>query len=492
MTKQTRTRFGFCLALVLLSSETSTRIQASPCLFHASYEYRSKVVTRSLIDEALLETRGGWFRLKSFVKDDNTTKACTGYALDSTARNDLGTIDSTLTESTPVLLAAELRKKGIESHNEGKFEAAAQQFHEAANLLESQLGREGGEKEIDSIKGAWSTCCFHESLCWLKAEKYDSCVAACTSLLDCEHPPPAMIRGRAFHRRAKALVGLGDIDAALVDARSAAFLGDSNGVAFYGKLLRDTGGKAPVDTAFPSADMSALLEAFLGKSQPMVDSGSAVTGSGSELLTSSLLGSLGGLRGLGVNPLGSGGGKGGGSAAKGVLKSLSEKLEDESTHEGICSYLQSINPLQVQSIASMVGLQLSSRSVIRLVNLVHGITPKTIKRTVKLTRHGLWGVQLVRKIMALMSKYRHLFFLLFLFQWTLSAVFQPTPMLSVKAKGKGTQVAPEPVHRTNSGVCFPNNGGGFARQQECRKPLTPGGLLKQAGGAGLAALAVNP
>lgn len=481
--------------MLLLSSATRTRIHASPSGFHSSAEYRSKLVSRSLIDDALLHTRGGWFRRKGFAKDDNTTQASTESSIDTTKRNALGETGSFLTESTPVQIAEALRKKGIECHEKGNFEAAAQQFHEAANLLESQMCQQGREGETDGIKGAWSTCRFHESLCCLKAENYEGCVTACTSLLDCEHPPPAMIRGRAFHRRAKALVALGDIDAALVDARSAAFLGDNNGVSYYGKLLRETSARAPVDSTLPSPDTSALLETLLSKSQSMIESGSgSIGGSGSELSTPSLLGSLGGLRGLGGHSpgVGSGKGGGGGSLATAALKSLYKKMEDESIYERICNYLQSTNPMQVQSIASMVGLQLPSSSASRLVILAHGITPKTIRRMVKLTRHGVWGVRLVRKIMALISKYRHLFFLVFLFQWTKSAVFQPIPV--PKAQGKVSQPALKPVHRANNSGEHPPNVtfGGVAGQQEGYKPLTPGGLLKQAGGAGLVGIAVDP
>ena len=184
-----------------------------------------------------------------------------------------------------------------------------------------------------------------------------------------------------------------------------------------------------------------------------------------------------------------GDGQGGaGSLAKSVLSSLSKKLEDEATHDGICTYLKSTNPVQVQSMASMAGVELSSESASKLVDIAHGITPKTIRRTVKWSKRGVWGVQLIRKTMKLLSKYRHLIFLMFLFQWTKSAVLRPLPTPKVKApRGRGGQPAPKPAQANTAGSPTPNQQGGG---EAAKKPLTPG-LLGRGPGGGLAALAAD-
>ena len=64
---------------------------------------------------------------------------------------------------------------------------------------------------------------------------------------------PAQIRARAHHRRAKARLSLGDLDGALEDARSAAFMGDRNAVQFYGRLMREGSGTSSGGGASGSA-----------------------------------------------------------------------------------------------------------------------------------------------------------------------------------------------------------------------------------------------
>lgn len=415
--------------------------------------------------------------------------------------------------------AAALRQRGKESHEEGKFAIAAMHFHQAANLLEACLDKEDLEEinEVDAeeanqddnsiditssseatssssvnLQDEWATCRLHESLCHLKAEDYQKCVEACSSLLESapeNHTPAAMIRARAHHRRAKALVALGDTDEALVDARSAAFLGERKAVTFYGKLLRDTGGS---DSSFLSSSSpmggltdpstSKLLESLLSKSSPHSDDSG-----GSDFMSSSLLSSMAGSF---LSPGGLGGAKGsggGGGMAKSIINSLSKKLEDESTHEGICQYLQSTNPMAIQSMASMAGIELSSGHANSLVKIAHGITPKTIRRTVKTSKRVIWGFQLIRKTMAVLSKYRHVLFLLMLLQWTKSALLRPAPMPKIKAakapKLPKQAAKAKPSLNANANQNANNNpnaaNGGQAKN---RKPKTPG-LLNPLGAA---------
>jgi len=399
--------------------------------------------------------------------------------------------------------AAEFRKLGKLSHDQGSFSDAAVQFRNAANLLEAGINHNNNnnnnmeheddddndndgaparkdtplsfvdndisDDDVNLLQNEWATCRLHESLCHLKAEDYEQCIEACSSLLNSiNHTPAAMIRARAHHRRAKAKVGIDDMDGALVDARSAAFLGDRKAVAYYGKLLRDTGGSSSSsssgnDIFSPSAfgtggfpDSSSLLESLLNKSGPSESGAGAFSGDGnpSDFFTSSLLNSLAGSPMSPGGPgssMGSGaGGGGGGSLAKSVLKSLSKKLEDESTHDGICEYLQSANAMQIQSMATMAGLQLTTGQASKLVSIAHGITPKTIRTVVKTIKRAIWSVQLIRKISSLISKYKHVIFFVLLLQWTKSAILRPIPIPKVKVPRGGAAAAAAAAAAANS------------------------------------------
>ena len=386
--------------------------------------------------------------------------------------------------------AAALRKQGKLSHDDGRFSDAAAQFHEAANLLDAGFEKEEAMEESEddnsssssdentsspkvNLQNEWATCRLHESLCHLKAEDYEQCIEACSSLLDTKHMVEGKTRARAHHRRAKAKVAVDDIDGALVDARSAAMLGDQKAVAYYGNLLRDTGRSDATMLATPASpmsgaggfpDSSSLLESLLNKSGPAGNSG----GNPSDFLTSSLLGSLTG------SPMSEmGGSPGGGGLAKSVISSLSKKLEDESTHDGICQYLQSTNPMQVQSMATMAGVPLSNGQATKLVSIAHGITPKTIRTTVKTTKRAIWGVQLIRKTMAVISKYRTVLLFVALLQFTKSAILRPIPVPKVKApraprRGRGAKAPTTGAPPKPNPCATTGNAGGKP------KPATPG------------------
>ena len=179
--------------------------------------------------------------------------------------------------------ASELRALGKEFHDEGDLTQAASLFDKAASILNSLFSNlssrernlvnddQGDDVLIDEISQEAATCRLHQALCALKNQEYQTCIDACTSLLDDdnidreidkEHEKTdedilnrneitkltftkphlsAAIRARAHHRRAKARLGLSDTDGALEDARTAAFLGDRGAVALYGRLMREKG-----------------------------------------------------------------------------------------------------------------------------------------------------------------------------------------------------------------------------------------------------------
>jgi tetratricopeptide (TPR) repeat protein len=337
--------------------------------------------------------------------------------------------------------ASVLRLAGKDLHDEGNFDEAADSFGAAANLLTPLLtsiaeNDDNNDDDSDLWTEEFATCRLHEALCRLKAEQYDQAAAACSDVLGLQGDSVApALRARAFHRRAKAQLELGDAAAALQDARSASFLGDRKAVALYGKLMRESspgssssssssssimsqvGGTSNADNL---ASSSALLESLLNKS-----SGGSPSSLGG--------GSTGG--GLPFSPLSllnmgqaAGGGEGQGNLAKSVLLSLSKRLEDEDTQDTICQYLQGTSGPQLQQMASMAGMQLQKGQAAKLASICNGVTPKTIRFTVKTTKRAIYGVQLIRKIMKLVAKYRNILVLLVLLAWIKSAYLRPIPI----------------------------------------------------------------
>jgi hypothetical protein len=211
--------------------------------------------TKSVMNTALLETRGGaWgFRSRSRVNETDTAANVTTQA-------------------------AKLRTLGkARSHDANQFQEAAAQFQQAADLLETMLRNQSSISDDSSVE-EWATCRLHDSICHLKAERYEEFVAACDSLVNEDRCAP-IFRARAYHRRAKAKLALEDTEGALIDARSAAFLGDRKAVTFYGKLLRETGGQSePLSSlespmGFPSTSGDSLLASLLSKSSPLENGG---------------------------------------------------------------------------------------------------------------------------------------------------------------------------------------------------------------------------
>lgn len=316
--------------------------------------------------------------------------------------------------------AQHLRQEGKEMHDEGDWQEAATKFHQASLLLESLIGQD------EDLLQEYATCRLHEALCRLKKQDYEASVEACSAVL--EREPPAAIRARALHRRSRAKLGLGLEEEALLDARQAAFLGDRKAVALYGKLMRQNSGGS-------ESSLQDLLQG--GGSNPFLSSGDAPPSSSSSALLESLLnksGDSGGGPPSGAGPMGmfmntgSNNNNNGGGLAKSVLSSLSKTVDNESTQENICRYLQNTNVGQVQQMAGMAGVPLSESHASRIVNFCHGVTPKGIRKSLKTTRRLWYVVSLLRKVSQIISKYRFVFILWALTIWIKSAIRRPIPI----------------------------------------------------------------
>lgn len=322
--------------------------------------------------------------------------------------------------------ASSLRVTGKELHDQGNFAEAAVSFGAAADILTPLL-----QQEEEDLTEEFATCRLHEALCRLKAEEFEEASTACSEVLGLHGDSVApALRARAFHRRAKAQLELGDSAGALQDARSASFLGDRKAVALYGKLMREsspgssaslmsTGSDNMPSSSDGMAASSALLESLLSKS----------SGSSPSLLGASSGDDSGGLPFSPLSLLSMGqSGAGQGGLAKSVLTSLSKRIDDEKTQETLCQYLQGASAPQLQQMAGMAGMQLQRGQAEKIAGFCNSVTPKMIRRTVKLSKRAVYSVQLVRKILKLISKYRNILVLLVLIAWIKSAINRPIPV----------------------------------------------------------------
>jgi len=380
--------------------------------------------------------------------------------------------------STSTEDAQSLRSRGKEAHDEGDFEKAADLFSQAAQLLSTTLDElkkkddgTSSEKmimmmiqETTTSAEEYATCRLHQALCYLKAQEYEKCLDACSGLL--ESPPSSFtrnsnpfssaVRARAYHRRAKARLGLGGMSAlALEDARSAAFLGDSKAVQLYGKLMRQVGGNGggggSSSGSIGGSTSDSLLHALLSKSTTSIDSGDdhdeTITRMKSAFDPTSLLLGTGGTNGGSLastilNSLtgkGGGGGnnKGGGassSLASSVLNSLSKRLDDPITHTSVATFLQKTTKEQITQYFTMAGLAIPDPYVEKLESFCQAITSRKIYWTIKFSRMAIFTTQYTRRLLKLLRKYRSLLLFVIILQWTKSAVLRPIPIDRAAAK----------------------------------------------------------
>lgn len=362
---------------------------------------------------------------------------------------------SSLTE-----LATALRLEGKKYHDEGDFVKAAEIFQKAADTLLN--GDDNSESSSMRMSEDYATCRLHQALCNLKSENYELCIEACTDVLQdnsddaksgSTHLPA--INARAYHRRAKAKMALGDNAGALQDARTASFLGDGKAVNLYGKLMREssslsdfsslmnpmlpTESSPSSSSASPVSPHSALLESLMNKSNSGMESGSSPGGFPDFSPASLLLGNSGGSNLLGAL------GSGGGGMAKSVIKNLVKRLDDESTQVTICNFLQKTNKDQLISLASMAGINnaLEDSQLDRIVNFCHSVTPKGIRRTVRGTKVVYYFVNVIRRTMKVVNKYKSLIVAALILQWTKSAIFRPLPINKRAAKKAAKLAAKE-------------------------------------------------
>jgi tetratricopeptide (TPR) repeat protein len=387
---------------------------------------------------------------KSGASSSEETEPAEGGVVDLEANSDAGVVE----------IATALRLEGKKHHDQGDFVKAAEVFQRAADILLNGDGDDDNAESSSSTRMSedYATCRLHQALCNLKSENYELCIEACTDVLQdnsddtnsgSTHLPA--INARAYHRRAKAKMALGDNSGALQDARTASFLGDGKAVNLYGKLMRETSssdlssvmnpllspGSSPSSSSLsPVSPHAALLESLINKSSGGNESGSSPGGFPDFSPASLLMGNGGGGNLLGAL------GSGGGGMAKSLVTNLVKRLDDESTQVTICDFLQKTNKAQLVSLASMAGIDnaLEDSQLEKLVNFCHRITPKGIRRTVRGTKVVVYFVKVIRRTIKVINKYKSLIVAALILQWMKSAMLRPLP-INTKAVKKAAKLA---------------------------------------------------
>ena len=403
--------------------------------------------------------------------------------------------------------AVQLRIAGKEEHDVGNLENAAETFRRAADELEGaieSLSNEGDPRMTEMVEEG-ATCRLHEALCHLKRNEYALCIQACSDVLDDgvqvvpfedgegavaedegmdgdEHQittrkaaviritpngggrslriPSRSIspaaRGRAYHRRAKARLALGDSTGALEDAKTAAFLGDRNAVSLYGRLMREASGdgggggtsetlSSALGSGFMANQGAGGLSDLLGGNNPFFPSSGNSAGSDpSAALLGSLLNSAGSGDGIGSSPFGGlasllgaaahpnkqqrGNGGGMDGLAKSLLKNLAKRIDDENTQKQICRYLNNADSNQLKMYASMAGVELPDGTAEKISTFANGVTPKGLRKGVRLAKRGIMIITTLKKVAKVIAKYRHLIVFFMIGGWIKSSLLRPVPI----------------------------------------------------------------
>ena len=130
------------------------------------------------------------------------------------------------------------------------------------------------------------------------------------------------------------------------------------------------------------------------------------------------------------------------SIAKSVLASVAKKAEDKDMQQTVCNYLNGMDSTQIISLSSMAGMPLSDDVANRIVSFANGVTPRGIARSVTFTKRIVFVGAIIRKILKVIGKYKHLIILLVLVGWTKSAIQRPV-VLGKKAAKKAAKMAAE-------------------------------------------------
>ena len=369
-------------------------------------------------------------------------------------------------------------------HDCGKLHDAAVAYSDAVVLLDeiillTSLAASTFDDDDDAVVNNnntmaivdRATCKLHEALCLLKDGRPKECITACTNILVDQQGGdndsinmqyhgsssssssssntnnillPAQIRGRAYHRRAKAKLAIYDINGALDDAHSGAFLGDKNAVQLYGKLMRQQQRSSSNDGDGLSKDLSSsILHNLLSSS----GTGSSRSNSilDNQLIRESMAELLMGEKEdkMDMNKSQQRCKKrnkhNGGSTScsstndslvKSIATSLMKLIEDEDTQRTICNIIQSTNSQQVLQYASMAGIPMKMETASKLMSIANGITPKTIHNSLSRIKIGYSIIMTVRQVFKLIDDYKSIIIVIVLLFWLRNAFVEPVIRLT--------------------------------------------------------------
>lgn len=316
-----------------------------------------------------------------------------------------------------------------------------------------------------------ATCKLHEALCLLKDGRPKECLTACTNILvdqqggdndsinmqyHCRSSRssntnnillPAQIRGRAYHRRAKAKLAIYDINGALDDAHSGAFLGDKNAVQLYGKLMRQQQRSSSNDGDGLSKDLSSsILHNLLSSSGTGSSSSSSSSIWDNQLIRESMAELPMGekedkmdmnksqqrrkKRNTHYNGRSTSCSSTNDSLVKSITTSLMKHIEDEDKQRTICNIVQSTNSQQVLQYASMAGIPMKMETASKLVLIANGITPKTIHNSLSRIKIGYSIIMTVRQVFKLIDDYKSIIIVIVLLFWLRNAFVEPVIRLT--------------------------------------------------------------
>jgi len=169
-----------------------------------------------------------------------------------------------------------------------------------------------------------------------------------------------------------------------------------------------------IDGKSPFSSSASPLMSLLGDSSASDENGGLST-------TLNAMGAFGNIDGDSANQA-SGGLD---SFAKSLLTNLAKRMDQKDTQKTVCKFINSASKQQITQVASMAGLSLSDAHASRIENFCTGVTPLKLSKGVSFTKKAIWTVNLMRKVMKVVAKYRHLLVYFFMLAWIKSAILRP-------------------------------------------------------------------
>jgi len=141
------------------------------------------------------------------------------------------------------------------------------------------------------------------------------------------------------------------------------------------------------------------------------------------------------------------GGAGGGIAEsmitnmiKTTLSTFTKRIEDKTTQQNICTYLQSVTIAQLSNIVSMTGIPIPNSLQTRIVTFANNVTPISIQKYTLFVKRLIYIGTIVKKILKVISKYKHIIVFMFVMVWIKSSLLRPVVTISRRAAKKALKM----------------------------------------------------